>query len=79
MNLDFTPEELAFRDEVRAFIAAEYPAELRGLEEAGRELEKEEFLAWHRVLARKGWVAPAWPVEYGGPGWTPVQRYIFSE
>ena len=79
MNLDFTPEELAFRDEVRAFIAAEYPAELRGLEEAGRELEKEEFLAWHRVLARKGWVAPAWPVEYGGPGWTAVERYLFAE
>jgi alkylation response protein AidB-like acyl-CoA dehydrogenase len=79
MNFDFTPEELAFRDEVGAFIAAEYPEHLRGLEEAGRELGKEEFLAWHRVLARKGWIAPAWPVEHGGTGWTPVQRYIFSE
>jgi len=79
MNLEFSPEEIAFRDEVRAFIAENYPVELRGKQDEGDELSKEDFLSWHKVLAKKGWVAPAWPVEYGGTGWTPTQRYIWSE
>ena len=79
MNLDFSPEDLAFQDEVRAFIAESYPAQLRGKQDEGDELTKDDFLSWHRVLAAKGWVAPAWPVEYGGTGWTSTQRYIWSE
>jgi alkylation response protein AidB-like acyl-CoA dehydrogenase len=78
MNLSFTADEIAFRDEVRAFIEANYPAHLKGL--ASREdLSKEDFMSWHRILGAKGWVAPAWPTEYGGPGWNPTQRYIFAE
>lgn len=78
MNLDFTPEEIAFRKEVRQFIEENYPEELRSV--AGREdLTRDQFLAWHKILHSKGWVAPAWPEEYGGPGWTATQRYIFSE
>jgi alkylation response protein AidB-like acyl-CoA dehydrogenase len=79
MHIDFSPEDIAFREEVRTFIAENYPAELRGKQDEGDELEKEDFLSWHRVLAKKGWIAPAWPVEYGGTGWTPTQRFIFSE
>ncbi|WP_225010337.1 acyl-CoA dehydrogenase family protein [Novosphingobium percolationis] len=79
MDLEFSPEEIAFRDEVRAFIAESYPQELRGKQDEGDDLTKEDFLSWHRVLAKKGWIAPAWPVEYGGPGWTATQRYIWSE
>ncbi len=79
MNLDFSAEDLAFRDEVRSFIADSYPATLRGKQDEGDELTKEDFLAWHKVLAKKGWVAPAWPVEYGGTGWSSTQRYIWSE
>ncbi len=79
MNLDFSPEDVAFRDEVRAFIAEHYPAGLREKQEEGEEMAKEDFLAWHRILAKKGWVAPAWPEKVGGPGWTSVQRYIWSE
>ena len=79
MDLEFSPEELAFREEVRNFIAENYPTELRGKQDEGDELDKEDFLAWHRVLYRKGWVAPAWPVEYGGTGWTATQKYIWSE
>ena len=79
MNLDFSAEDLAFRDEVRSFIADSYPASLRGKQEEGDELVKEDFLSWHKVLAKKGWVAPAWPVEYGGTGWSSTQRYIWSE
>ncbi len=78
MNLDFTPEEQAFRDEVRAFIGANYP---KHLGEGGQreDLPREDFLAWHKVLGEKGWSTPAWPTEYGGTGWTPTQRYIWSE
>ena len=74
MNLEFSPEEIAFRDEVRTFIAENYPD--NGVERGARDLTREEFLAWHKVLAKKGWAAPAWPVEYGGTGWTATQRYI---
>jgi alkylation response protein AidB-like acyl-CoA dehydrogenase len=79
MNLEFTTEELAFQQEVRTFIAENYPASLRGKQDEGDDLTKEDFLAWHKILAKKGWIAPAWPVEYGGTGWTPTQRFIFSE
>ena len=79
MHLDFSPEDLAFQREVRAFISENYPASLRGKQDEGDELSKEDFLSWHRVLAKKGWVAPAWPVEYGGTGWTATQKYIWSE
>ena len=79
MDLEFSREDLAFREEARAFIAENYPATLRGKQDEGEELAKEDFLSWHRVLAKKGWVAPAWPKEYGGPGWTTTQRFIWSE
>ena len=78
MNLEFSPEEIAFRDEVRTFIEENYPKELKG--KGNREdLSKEEFLAWHQILGEKGWSVPSWPVEYGGTGWTPTQKYIWSE
>ncbi|WP_379548082.1 acyl-CoA dehydrogenase family protein [Qipengyuania sp. DSG2-2] len=78
MNLDFTPEEIAFRDEVRTFIAENHPKHLGdfGMRE---DMTPEEMTAWHKVLGEKGWSVPAWPVEYGGTGWTPTQRYIWSE
>ena len=78
MNLDFSPEELAFRDEVRAFIEQNYPPELKGFG-LREDLTKEQFLAWHKILGKKGWSAPAWPTEYGGTGWTATQRYIWLE
>lgn len=78
MNLDFSPDDIAFRDEIRAFIAENYPKELVGL--GGREdLTREQFLAWHKIIGKRGWSAPAWPEKYGGPGWTATQRYIWSE
>jgi hypothetical protein len=73
----FSPEELAFRDEVREFIANNYPHELKGARRG--EMSKEDILKWHRVLYKKGWVVPHWPVEYGGTGWTITQRYIWNE
>ena len=79
MNLEFSPEDLAFRDEVRTFIAENYPEQLRGKQDEGDDLGKDDFLAWHKVLAKKGWVAPSWPKEWGGTNWTPTQKYIWSE
>ena len=80
MNLDFSPDDLAFRDEVRTFIEQSYPAEVRAKQDAGKELGREDYLAWHKILGEKGgWSTPSWPVEYGGPGWTPIQKFIFAE
>ena len=79
MDLNYSPEELAFRDEVRAWIAANLPADLRDKVVQHRELGKEDLLRWHRILADQGWVAPAWPKSWGGTDWTPVERYIFEE
>jgi alkylation response protein AidB-like acyl-CoA dehydrogenase len=78
MQLEFTAAELKFRDEVGAFLAEKYPRELRAKQEAGIELGKEDFLGWHRIVAKHGWSVPAWPVEYGGTGWTATQQYIWS-
>ncbi len=79
MNLEFSPEEIAFREEVRTFIEANYPKHLRGKNIMREDLSKEDFLAWHKILGKKGWSAPAWPKEYGGTGWTATQRYIWLE
>jgi alkylation response protein AidB-like acyl-CoA dehydrogenase len=75
MDLNYSPEELAFRDEVRTWLSANLPGELKDK----AHLSREELLRWHRILAKKGWVAPAWPKEWGGTGWNVVQRYIFEE
>jgi len=79
MDLNYSPEETAFRDEVRAWIGANLPSELRDKVLNYRELTKDELLRWHTMLARKGWIAPHWPKEWGGTDWTVVQRYIFEE
>ena len=78
MNLEFSPEEVAFRKEVRQFIADNYPRDFVG-DGARDDLSREQFLAWHKILGEKGWSVPSWPVEYGGTGWTPTQKYIWSE
>ncbi|MEM9740255.1 MAG: acyl-CoA dehydrogenase family protein [Pseudomonadota bacterium] len=78
MNLEFTTEEIAFREEVRSFIDANYPKDLVGMG-AREDLTRDQFLAWHKILGAKGWAAPAWPAEYGGTDWTSTQRYIWSE
>lgn len=80
MNLELTPEEVAFQDEVRAFLAESLTPELR---EAGRRatsvfMDKRYSLAWQKILHAKGWVAPSWPKQYGGAGWSEMQRHIFA-
>ncbi len=79
MDLNYSHEELQFRDEVRAWLAGSLPSDLRDRVSAYAHLSKEDLMRWHRILADKGWVAPAWPKEWGGTGWNVVQRYIFEE
>jgi alkylation response protein AidB-like acyl-CoA dehydrogenase len=79
MDLNYTSEDLAFRDQVRAFLETELPAGLRHKVLNHLRLGKEDYVRWHKILARQGWVAPGWPQEFGGPGWTPAQRHIFEE
>lgn len=78
MNLDFTPEEQAFRDEVRAFMAEHVRADYRTALRAGLRPAPEQLTEWQRMLAARGWGAPTWPREHGGTGWTPTQLYIFE-
>ncbi len=79
MDLSYSREETAFRDEVRGWLAENLPKDLQQKIVNFQELTKDEVLRWHRILAKKGWVAPAWPKEWGGTGWNIIQRYIFEE
>ena len=80
MDLRFSPELEAFRDDVQAFLSEALHDELRrgAAYNGGMFQDYETNIRWHRILAAKGWVAPAWPERFGGPGWTVEQRYIFS-
>jgi alkylation response protein AidB-like acyl-CoA dehydrogenase len=79
MDLAFSPEENAFREEVRRFVAAELPNTIRDKVLNGVHLERGEHVAWQRILHNHGWGGVGWPKEFGGPGWTPTQLYIFEE
>ena len=80
MNLDWTPANLAFRDEVRAFLDAELSAEMRMATAKMTSVYAPVALslAWQAKLHARGWAAPAWPQEYGGTGWSQIQRYLFT-
>jgi len=79
MDLRYSPEELAFRDEVRGWLAANLPADIRDKVVNYQHLSKDDFIRWHKVLAAKGWSVPHWPQEWGGTGWNITQRYIYDE
>src|SRR5262249_29782802 len=79
MDLSFSPEHLAFREEVRAFIRTSMPRHLREKAEVDAHFEHHEVMEWHRILAARGWVAPNWPAEYGGPGLDVTSRFILTE
>jgi alkylation response protein AidB-like acyl-CoA dehydrogenase len=80
MQLTLSPQDEAFRDEVRAFLDAKFTPDLRAdsARQAGVFAEPDLARRWQRILFERGWVAPAWPQEHGGTGWSPVQRYIYD-
>ncbi|MGF6548387.1 acyl-CoA dehydrogenase family protein [Paraburkholderia youngii] len=78
MDLNFTPEEEAFRASVLAFLRDKLPQRLAGKVHAGRRLTRDDMAEWHAILNAQGWLANHWPKEYGGPGWNAVQKFIFE-
>ena len=79
MDLRFTPDELAFREEVRDFFRTSLPPKTREKLVMGHHASKDDLVEWTRILNAKGWAVPHWPVEWGGTGWDPVRQYIFSD
>ena len=79
MDMSFSPEHLAFRDEVRAFIREKMPKDLAAIAEVDGHFDMKDVMRWHKVLFEKGWVAPHWPKEFGGPGWDATRRFVFNE
>jgi alkylation response protein AidB-like acyl-CoA dehydrogenase len=78
MDLEYSKEELTFQEEVRSFVEQKLPADIRAKMDLGLPLAKDDFVRWQKILYERGWIAPNWPVEYGGTGWTPTQNYIFD-
>jgi alkylation response protein AidB-like acyl-CoA dehydrogenase len=78
MHVTFSKEELEFQQEVRAFFRDEIPEDIREMQDSGIELPPEAQVRWQQLLYKKGWAGLNWPVEYGGTGWTPVQKYIYA-
>ena len=81
MDMTFSPEDIAFREEVRDFLAEKLPQHLRdgARRTPGVFVEPDIGMEWHRILNERGWVAPHWPKEDGGTGWTPTQKFIFEK
>ncbi len=77
MNVTFSDQEIAFREEVRAFFREKFPADIREKQDKGIPLEKDDFVRFQKCLYEQGWAGINWPVEYGGTGWSPVEKYIF--
>ncbi len=78
MDLNFTPEEEAFRQEVRSFLNKELPEHLSAKVLDGKHLSKADMEQWHAILNDRGWLASHWPETYGGTGWSTVQKFIFE-
>jgi alkylation response protein AidB-like acyl-CoA dehydrogenase len=79
MDLSFTPDELAFREEVRTFLAAKLPRDIQEKTLEGLPVSRDDTVRWQRILHERGWGGPNWPKEFGGTGWDPVRQYIFEE
>jgi alkylation response protein AidB-like acyl-CoA dehydrogenase len=79
MDLNYSAEETAFRNEVRSWLAANLPDDIRQKVVGYQSLSKADLMRWHKILAAKGWSVPHWPVETGGTGWNITQRYIYDE
>ncbi len=79
MDLAFTPEELAFRDEIRAWVRANLPKDISEKVLGAKRLSRDDMQRWAKILGKKGWLGWGWPQQFGGPGWTAVQKHLFEE
>lgn len=78
MNVTFSKDEIAFRDEVRQFFHDEYPADILDKQNRGSPLSRDDYVRSMKALNERGWAGVNWPREYGGTGWSPVQKYLFA-
>ena len=79
MDLNFTPQEQAFREEIRAWVRANLPADISHKVHNALRLTRDDMQRWARILGKKGWLAWGWPEKFGGPGWNAVQKHLFEE
>ena len=79
MDINYTPEERTFRDEVRTFLKDKLPADISRKVKEHKRLGKEDTVRWQKILNEQGWLAMHWPKEHGGTGWSPIQKHIFEE
>ncbi|PQA79146.1 acyl-CoA dehydrogenase family protein [Rhodoferax sp. TS-BS-61-7] len=79
MDLAFTPEEQTFREEIRAWVGENLPADIAHKVHNALELTRDDMQRWAKILGKKGWLGFGWPKEFGGPGWTAVQKHLFEE
>ncbi len=79
MDLAFTPEEQSFREEIRAWVQANLPADISDKVHKALRLSRDDLQRWARILGKQGWLGHGWPREFGGPGWSAVQKHLFEE
>lgn len=79
MDLNYTPEQEAFRADVRQFLEDNLPADIRERVQKSLRPDKAMTQRWQKILFDKGWGASTWPQEFGGPGWSPIEQLIFEE
>ncbi len=79
MQLELSPEDQAFRDEMRLFFTTKVPQHIRDTVAARHEVSKDQLVETQRILNDAGLAVPHWPAEWGGRGWTPLQRHIWHE
>ena len=79
MDLAFTPDEQAFREEIRAWVHANLPADIQHKVRNALRQTREDMQRWAKILGKKGWLGHGWPKEFGGPGWSAVQKHLFEE
>ncbi len=79
MDLNFTGEELAFRQEIRQWVAENLPADISHKVRDALRLSRDDLQRWAKILGKKGWLGWGWPERFGGPGWNAIQKHLFEE
>ena len=79
MDLTFTPEEQQFREDIRTWVHANLPADIQHKVRNALRQTRDDMQRWAKILGKKGWLGHGWPKEFGGPGWTAIQKHLFEE
>jgi len=79
MELQLGPEDQAFKEKMREFMNNNLPKDIQHKVSMGLGLVKDDYVTWQKIVGQAGWLAPGWPMEFGGTGWSPMERHIFNE